>query len=68
MTYGLYYLKQVTKYSKSINLQVLKINNYRLKSAKVNFIVYWLKEGAEQEVKIVLPELYFEKQHDETMN
>jgi len=41
---------------------------YKLKSAKVNFIVYWLKEGAENEVKIVLPELYFEKQHDEIMN
>ena len=26
--------------------------------------VYWLNEGAEQEVKIILPELLFEKQHD----
>lgn len=38
---------------------------YKVKSAKVNFIVYWLKEGAEHEVKIVLPELEFEKQPDE---
>jgi ATP-dependent DNA helicase RecQ len=30
-----------------------------LKSAKVNFIVYWRKEGEEEEVKIILPELYF---------
>lgn len=36
-------------------------NGFQLKSAEVNFIVYWLKEGAEQEVKVILPELYFEK-------
>lgn len=39
----------------------MKEKNYQLKSAKVNFIIYWLKEGAEQEVKIILPEVYFEK-------
>ena len=39
----------------------MKEKNYELKSASVNFIVYWLKEGAEQEVKVILPELYFEK-------
>jgi hypothetical protein len=27
----------------------------------VNFIVYWLKEGAKEDVMIVLPELHFEK-------
>jgi len=37
---------------------------YALKSAKVNYIVYWLKEGAEKEVKIILPELHFEKRPD----
>ncbi|HLU86544.1 MAG TPA: RecQ family ATP-dependent DNA helicase [Taishania sp.] len=36
-------------------------NGFQLKSAKVNFIVYWLKEGSEQEIKVILPELYFEK-------
>jgi ATP-dependent DNA helicase RecQ len=35
---------------------------YKLESAKVNFIVYWLKEGAEKEVRIILPEVYFVKQ------
>jgi ATP-dependent DNA helicase RecQ len=44
-------------------LKMLKEKNYHLKSAKVNFIVYWLKEGAEQEIKIILPELYFEKSY-----
>ena len=34
---------------------------YELKSSSVNFIIYWKKEDAEQEVKIILPELYFEK-------
>ncbi len=39
--------------------------NYILKSAKVNFVVYWLKEGAEKEIQIVLPELHFEKKSDQ---
>ena len=39
----------------------MKTKNYELKSAKVNFIVYWKKEETEQEVKIILPELHFEK-------
>jgi len=43
----------------------MKENNYELKSAKVNFIVYWQKEGEEKEVKIILPELYFEKQQND---
>jgi ATP-dependent DNA helicase RecQ len=42
-------------------LENLKEKNYKLKSVKVNFIVYWLKEGTELEVKIILPELLFEK-------
>jgi ATP-dependent DNA helicase RecQ len=37
----------------------LKNKNYFLKSAKVNAIVYWLKEGSDKEIKIVLPELCF---------
>jgi len=32
-----------------------------LKQAKVNFIVYWKKEDSENEAKIILPELYFER-------
>ena len=52
----------VLKFSKNFSekIEQMKKNNYALKSAKVNFILYWLKEGAEQEIKIVLPELYFE--------
>ena len=38
---------------------------YELTCAKVNFILYWLKEGSESEVKIILPELYFDKNDKE---
>jgi hypothetical protein len=36
-------------------------NGYEPQFAKVNFIVFWRKEGEEQEIKIVLPKLYFER-------
>ncbi|REG82491.1 ATP-dependent helicase [Algoriphagus antarcticus] len=53
----------VLKFSQQFIKQIesLEQKKYVLKSAKVNFIVYWLKEGTEKEVKIILPELYFEK-------
>jgi ATP-dependent DNA helicase RecQ len=47
-------------------IESLRQRNFVLKGAKVNFIVYWQKEGTEKEVKIILPELYFEKKHDES--
>lgn len=55
--------QSVLKFSRQFAQQIerMKEKNYVLKNAKVNFIVYWLKEGEEQEIKIVLPELYFEK-------
>lgn len=58
--------QSVLKFSKHFLRQIesLKEKNYKLKSVKVNFILYWLKEGAEQEIKIVLPELYFEKEQN----
>ncbi len=42
-------------------IETQKQKGYHLKYAKVNFIVYWKKEDAENESKIILPELYFEK-------
>ena len=42
-------------------IQFMKERGYDLKSVIVNFIVYWLKEGAEDEVLIVLPEVWFER-------
>lgn len=53
----------VLKFSKHFLGQIenMKAKNYELKSAKVNFVIYWKKEETEQEIKIVLPELYFER-------
>jgi len=53
----------VLKFSRSFQEQIekMKTGRYELKGAKVNFIVYWQKEGSENEIKIVLPELWFEK-------
>jgi ATP-dependent DNA helicase, RecQ family len=42
-------------------IENLKEKNYELKSAKVNFVVFWQKEETKQEIKIILPELYFER-------
>ncbi|PTB97276.1 RecQ family ATP-dependent DNA helicase [Marivirga lumbricoides] len=54
----------VLKFSKKFleTIEVRKRNGYQLKSVNANFIVYWLNEDTGQEVKIVLPEVYFEKQ------
>lgn len=51
-------LKFSTKFKEKI--EEMKSRHYELKSVRVNFILYWLKEGASQEIKIILPELYFE--------
>jgi len=55
--------QSVLKFSKQFLQQIEEMNSlgYELKSSRVNFIVYWKKEDTEQEVKIILPELYFEK-------
>jgi len=57
----------ILKFSKHFmkKIESLGERNYVLKGAKVNFIVFWLKEGAQNEIKIILPELYFEKQVDD---
>lgn len=52
-------LKFSRKFMSSIEEMIKK--GYELKKAKVNFIINWSKEDEEQEIKIVLPELYFEK-------
>ena len=53
----------ILKFSKKF-LDILsekRKKGYELKGAKVNFIVYWADEEKKIEVKIVLPELHFEK-------
>jgi ATP-dependent DNA helicase RecQ len=52
-------LKFSNQFSDRIKEQQLK--GYSLKSARVNFVLYWQKKDTDQEIKIVLPKLYFEK-------
>ncbi|HRN73668.1 MAG TPA: RecQ family ATP-dependent DNA helicase [Ginsengibacter sp.] len=60
----------VLRFSRPFAEQIenMKAKNYELKSARVNFIVYWKKEDSAQETKIVLPELYFERIVDSPQN
>ncbi|MDN3658139.1 RecQ family ATP-dependent DNA helicase [Ferruginibacter paludis] len=55
--------QSVLKFSKQFlnTIELQKQKGYHLKQVKVNFIIYWKKEDTEQEFKIILPELYFEK-------
>ncbi|WP_128414213.1 hypothetical protein [Chryseobacterium sp. Leaf394] len=57
---------ETLKFSKMFATQIenMRMKNYHLKSAKINFIVYCRKEIAEQKIKIILPELYFERRID----
>jgi len=55
--------KPVLKFSQGFKKEIesLQTKNYQLKSARVNFIVYWKNEDTGEEVKILLPELHFLK-------
>jgi ATP-dependent DNA helicase RecQ len=55
--------KPILKFSKSFVQKINSMgeNGYKPRSAEVNFIIYWQKEGSKNEIKIVLPKLYFEK-------
>jgi ATP-dependent DNA helicase RecQ len=59
--------KSVLKFSQQFVRQLaeLKDKGYEPKSAKVNFIVYWTKEETGKEYKIILPELFFERNNAE---
>jgi ATP-dependent DNA helicase RecQ len=58
---GNYILKFSNSFKEKINEYEGK--GYKLTESKVNYIVYWTKEGSDNEVQIVLPELKFIK-HD----
>jgi ATP-dependent DNA helicase RecQ len=62
--------KLVLKFSKKFleRITVIKNNGFELKEAKVNFIVLWKDDDKKTEVKIVLPELHFEKNVSDTLN
>lgn len=51
----------VLKFSKKFQNTVLdlKTKGFAIRSARVNYILYWKKEDAEQEIIILLPEVYF---------
>ena len=53
----------ILKFSKPflLTLEAMAARNYKLMSAKVNFLVYWHGENFRDELCIVLPRLYFEK-------
>jgi ATP-dependent DNA helicase RecQ len=55
--------QSVLKFSRTFVAQIetMKTKGYELKHAKVNFILWWLNEEAGKEVKIILPEVCFEK-------
>jgi ATP-dependent DNA helicase RecQ len=55
--------QSILKFSKQFLtvIETQKQKGYQLVQAKVNFIVFWKKEGMEQEIKIILPEVLFEK-------
>ncbi|MWB94617.1 RecQ family ATP-dependent DNA helicase [Flavobacterium sp. GA093] len=54
--------QSVLKFSKRFieKIEEMKSKHYELKSVNVNFILHWLKEGTSEDIKIILPELYFE--------
>lgn len=51
---------RILKFSQKFREEI-KQKNYQHQSAKIRFIVYWQKEDAEQEIRIVLPEVCFTK-------
>ncbi len=53
----------VLKFSRKFTdeIKTYNDNGYKLKSARVNFILFWFNEDKEKEFKIILPELKFEK-------
>jgi len=55
--------KSVLRFSRQFinKIELMSSRGYELKRAKVNYIIHWQKEGAVKEVKIILPEIYFER-------
>ncbi len=53
----------VLKFSKKFNetISQLRDQEYQLKNARINFILYWKDPEKEKESKVILPELDFEK-------
>lgn len=58
--------QKVLKFSKQFisQIEAMKQKSYVPKRATIRFIVYWKKEDSEKEIRIVLPELIFERVGD----
>ena len=58
--------QKVVKFSKQMIAKIEDMikRNYVPKTANIRFIVYWKRENLDREIRIVLPELYFEKIED----
>jgi ATP-dependent DNA helicase RecQ len=56
----------VLKFSKQYREQIEKMSeaNYEIIKARVHFIVYWLDEEKQKEIKVILPIIYFKKTTD----
>ena len=52
-------LKFSLKFQETISQ--LKEQGYNLKGGKVNFVIFWKDPGKEKEIKVILPELNFER-------
>ncbi len=63
--------EQVLRFSKTFLARkaTLETQGFKLVKAKVNFILYWKnhEENIETEIKIILPELYFERENKNTI-
>jgi ATP-dependent DNA helicase RecQ len=53
----------VLRFSKQFmnKIEAMKQKGYLPKTAKIRFIVFWKKEDLDYEIRIILPELYFER-------
>jgi len=52
--------EEILKFSRSFTLRLdeLRENGYEPESVRINFILFWQKEGSDKEIKIVLPEMF----------
>ena len=55
--------KRLFRFSKAFlqKIEEIRQKNYAPKYARARFVIYWRKENSEYEIRIILPELYFER-------
>ena len=56
--------RRIVKFSEAFikKLEALAAKGYRPKSAKVRYVVAWKKDGSDEEVAVVLPDLYLSRE------